>query len=589
MSKLTESIADLKANAGQWQAFRTEGHCVVLAPPGSGKTKLLTTRVAYDLANRIPRPQGAACITLTNPAADQLRERITDLGVVSRSTLFVGTVHGFAFRRIITPFARAAGRSDAADLQVADPRLARSLLDQIVNRNFERYEKRERRLAKSTIEHNRKQLATDQQWLRSEQRIVQAGRQYEQELRQRGLMDFDDIVRFAVELVEGDETVRKALVACYPHLYVDEYQDLAPGLDRLVRALCFDYRTPVDLFAVGDPDQAIFGFTGTRPELLLELAARPGVTRVSLTVNYRCGIEIIRCANRLLADPDREITGQRSGGRVEAHHEPGGFSSQANAAAQIIRTAMASGTPLHEVVVLCATNTDCESAAAGLRAQSLPVYVRGSEYDRTPATQLIEGLAAWTTLGRERSGHRLSDLLYRWRDAMGDQWSKRGETKLVEKMLELCKKVDAPATQLIDELDLLGLTSALEKAKRGDDAASITDMMAALTNGSLRGHTITELGERARNADRIEVTTMTSGKGLEFDVVIILGAEDGVIPFFASTEGSKEMSEDRRKFYVSITRARESVDIFYSGFTVTQYGARHNPPSRFIRQLGIST
>lgn len=218
------------------------------------------------------------------------------------------------------------------------------------------------------------------------------------------------------------------------------------------------------------------------------------------------------------------------------------------------------------------------------------MYVRGSEYDRTPATQLVEGLAAWVALGREISGHRLRDLLYRWRDALGDQWSRQGEIKLVARLLESCDQAGAPAIQLIDDIDQLGFTEALETAKRGDDAASIGHMRAALTSGELRDHTITQLGERARNVDRIEITTMSSGKGLEFDLVMILGAEDGVIPYFSSLEGTKEMDEDRRKFYVSFTRAREAVDIFYSRFRVTSYGTKKpNPPSRFIRQLGIPT
>ena len=112
MSKLSESIAALRKNPKQWEAFQAHGHCVVLAAPGSGKTKLLTTRLASDLLTKIPRPHGAACITLTNPATDELRRRLQDLGVEHRSTLFVGTVHSFALRRIVLPFARIAGRPE---------------------------------------------------------------------------------------------------------------------------------------------------------------------------------------------------------------------------------------------------------------------------------------------------------------------------------------------------------------------------------------------------------------------------------------------------------------------------------------------
>jgi DNA helicase II / ATP-dependent DNA helicase PcrA len=109
VSALSDSIAELRTNPRQWEAFSTEGNCVVLAPPGSGKTKLLTTRMAHDLLTTIPLPHGAACITLTNAAADELRRRVDRLGVPPRSTLFVGTVHSFALRQVLIPFAAMLG------------------------------------------------------------------------------------------------------------------------------------------------------------------------------------------------------------------------------------------------------------------------------------------------------------------------------------------------------------------------------------------------------------------------------------------------------------------------------------------------
>jgi DNA helicase II / ATP-dependent DNA helicase PcrA len=93
----------------------------VLAPPGSGKTKLLATRVAYDLVNKIPEPHGAACVTLTNPAADELRDRIAALGVGPRPTLFIGTVHSFVLTRVVIPFAPLIGRPELSHVSIASP------------------------------------------------------------------------------------------------------------------------------------------------------------------------------------------------------------------------------------------------------------------------------------------------------------------------------------------------------------------------------------------------------------------------------------------------------------------------------------
>ena len=297
MSALSDSIADLKTNPRQWEAFTTKGNCVVLAPPGSGKTKLLTTRMAHDLLTSVPLPHGAACITLTNAAADELRRRVDHLGVQPRSTLFVGTVHAFALRQVLIPFAAMLGMAQYATPEFISASQKNQLIEAAITGVFGRYA--DVRFVRSTVDVNRQRLATAEQWSLAGPEVTEVARRYEDELEQRGLIDFQKLVRLAVEFVESHAAVRKVLAARYPRLYVDEYQDLAPGLDRLVRAMCFNYFTDTELFAVGDPDQAILAFTGTRPELLEELARHPMVTPVRLETNYRCHPEIVAVANRL--------------------------------------------------------------------------------------------------------------------------------------------------------------------------------------------------------------------------------------------------------------------------------------------------
>ena len=110
----------------------------------------------------------------------------------------------------------------------------------------------------------------------------------------------------------------------------------------------------------------------------------------------------------------------------------------------------------------------------------------------------------------------------------------------------------------------------------------------ALTTGPLRQLTVLGLADRARRSDRVEVTTMTSSKGLEFDLVLILGMEEGVVPHFSSRSNAQQLQEERRKFYVSITRARDEVRIFYSGFTLWPSGDLNNcGPSRFLKEIGL--
>jgi DNA helicase-2/ATP-dependent DNA helicase PcrA len=412
VSRLSASVNDLKDNDRQWKAFTTEGHCVVLAPPGSGKTKLLTTRMAFDLMNKIPEPYGAACVTLTIAATEELRRRVENLGVPSRATIFIGTVHSFALNRIIIPFATLVGRPELTHISIANKAEEKAAFDAALNSVFP-YGTGDRRYVQSTIEVNRKRFATDEDWARHSDKVREVARRYADNLHQRGLIDFIELIELAVDFVEHHRIIRKALTARYPHLYVDEYQDLAPGLDRLVKALCFDYKSGSELFAVGDPDQAILSFTGTEPKLLIELSQRPDVTPVPLEKNYRCGQEIIRIAN-LMKQGKSAVVGHRLGGSVSATYCPSGFMAQCVEAVRSAQEANGHGTPLHELVVICPTNGQCETAASVFRNHGIPAFFRNADYYRaTQVTTFIEGCAAWSTLGRECSNYRLGAQIRR--------------------------------------------------------------------------------------------------------------------------------------------------------------------------------
>jgi DNA helicase II / ATP-dependent DNA helicase PcrA len=579
MSALAKACDELRTNERQWQAFTAEGHCVVLAPPGSGKTKLLTTRLASDLVNRIARPHGAACITLTNAAADELERRLDALGVDRRSTLFVGTVHSFALAQIVLPFAAVGGSPELANPRIAADHEVKAALDQAV---AEFYSEAERRHVDSTVKRLRKMMDPDE-WARAGGYISQVSERFERLLHDQGLLDFEDIVIRAVALVEQHAFVRRALAARFPHLYVDEYQDLAPGLDRLVRALCFDYTANAELFAVGDPFQAIYGWTGSRPELLSELSERPGVSVVQLDINYRSGNEIIRISSQALGE-EREIRGLREGGTVSAHEVPEGFDQQLIVAAELIERYAQNGTSYDDVAVLCQSNAECQEAADALRDTGLPVFVRDdAEYRLTPATLMVEALAAWAVLPRGQSGHLLGDLLRRWRVFVRD-----ADVALVRLLVESRVLGDQSATEFLDGLNKLGLRRALSNPSRASDAIEIAKLRRSLLSGKLAGLSLRELAERARALGRVLVTTMSSSKGLEFDVVVMVGVEDGKIPFFRSV--GAELEEDRRKFYVSLTRARHAVHILYSGWFRWRTSGRINAdgPSRFLLELGLA-
>jgi DNA helicase II / ATP-dependent DNA helicase PcrA len=585
VTELRAAVDELHTNARQWRAFTAPSPCVVLAPPGSGKTKLLTTRLAYDLLVRIREPHGAACLTMTNAAADQLTERLSQLGVRRRSNLFVGTVHGFALRCIVRPYARLGGMSSVANASLADQAAQKKARARAVEQILGPNQDPDALDVVGTLDRRRNLLNYDE----SETELggpafAKLARRYEELLLEAGHYDFRDLVRFAVALVEDNEWVRGILAARFPHLYVDEYQDLAPGLDRLVQALCFDQRADAELFAVGDPDQAIFGFSGTRPHLLRDLAERATVNDVSLDWNYRSPQKLIDAALKHLGQT-RAVRGRPDGGSIEALECSGGFDHQLTEARRIIAEQRASGIAIDNIAVVTRLNQALDRTVEAFEGH-LPVFARRDRgYRQTPATGLVEAMAAWSVQPRDGRGVRFAELVRRARAVVpADQASL---IRWIELMLMYRGRPTAPARDFVEAIADSGFVAALQRRRGDEDVQELGRMRRALGEGGVLGETsVSDLGLRARARDRLLLSTVHGVKGLEFDVVIVLQVEEGVMPFFMA-KSPADLDEERRMFYVALTRARQRVYCLWSAWRMTRAGRRYDGPSRYLRTLEL--
>ncbi len=578
-------MEELESNHEQWEAFQHRGHCAVLAPPGSGKTKLLTTKAVWLANNAIEPGQRVACITLTNPAAAELRKRIRRLGQPAGRTVSVGTVHSFAWSQIIQPFASPAGSPEWVEYKLAPRPFEREAMRVAIQRVYGA--NADTRFVESTVSRNRKLCLPETGWDATGPRIRQVALEFESLLREGSHIDFNDVVAMAVRLVEEQPFVRKVLGARYPYLLVDEYQDLAPGLHRIVTSLSLSADSTT-LFAVGDPDQAIFGWTGTRPELLLELAQQDAVHRVDLRTNYRCRASIADTSRRILAARGAETVTTQPGGTVTIRCESGGLADQARFVAAKILGLQETGEPLHEIAVLAPTNADCDVTVAVLRENGISVAWRADVYGQSPLTVTLEALAAWAACGGESSGYRLGDLLEQWQQ-FGDSDAARASAEEVVAVLMAADR-DSTASSFVEAVvEVMRRFGTLPKLWL-DDVNALEGMRTALGQGGpLEAFSAHDLGRLRLRDGRVEISTMSSSKGLEFDHVFIVALEEGKLPFFASAKGSAEWEEDRRKFYVSFTRARNSVDVLYSGWYETAYGVRRNGPSVFLREAGLVT
>lgn len=290
----------LRSNDKQWQAYESTGHCALLAGPGSGKTKTLTVKLARMLSEDVEVPRGIACITYNNECARELETRLDALGVAPGGRVFIGTVHSFSLTQILLPYAKIAGLNLPDEFTVATRQQVRGALERAHakviggSENPQRWDLLMSRHRRQFLNRERPEWKTADPQLTS---LVEA---YEAELRELGLIDFDDMPLLAVRALAANEWLRKALVAKYAILAVDEYQDLGLALHGMVMGLCFS--AGMRLFAVGDVDQSIYGFTGAHPELLRRLSERDDVETVRLGLNYRCGSQIVTASEYALGE-----------------------------------------------------------------------------------------------------------------------------------------------------------------------------------------------------------------------------------------------------------------------------------------------
>ena len=292
---MTESVPTMldtwveDLNAKQAEAYAFDGHCAVLAGPGSGKTRVLVAKVARILTQRVDGPRGVACVTFNNEAVRGMRNRLGELGLKPSKRLFIGTVHSFCLASVVAPFGHLFREDLKSELVVAGVQQRERALEKALDdlglggsvRDWQTQFDRYRRT------HPIKEGTT---WAEDPEsaRLVEA---YENILHSQGLVDFDDMVLMALDLIRRHEFVRSALEARFPFMVVDEYQDLGYPLHLIVRLLMRE--TGIEVFAVGDPDQSIYGFTGADPVYLRRLAEDSTVHQVQLNMNYRSAQQII--------------------------------------------------------------------------------------------------------------------------------------------------------------------------------------------------------------------------------------------------------------------------------------------------------
>lgn len=578
-----EAAEDLRRNPGQWAAYESEGNCVVLAGPGSGKTKTLAVKIARILAEDVEEPRGLACITYNNECARELERRLADLGIEPGRRLFIGTVHSFSLTQIVLPYARVAQLGLPEDFRIATSTERTRAMERAYGRvisgpdNPRSWELRMSHYRRTILDRDSEEWQTEDPKLA---RLVEA---YEEELRDMRRIDFDDMPLLAVRALRRNAWLQRALLAKYPVLVVDEYQDLGRALHRMVMELCFS--ADMRLFAVGDPDQSIYGFTGARPELLTRLANRPDVETVKLRLNYRCGTRIVAASRYALGeDRDYEAVEHAEDGTIYFHPRSGRYEDHAAYLCSTLLPDIFTRNPAlkpGEIAILYPAawigNAVAEAAQANgygtIRTDQQALYPRGSRLMRW-----LELCGEWCCGGWRMGTPRFSRVVNEGKRLFAE--AIQTEQDLLNFQHELIATLwirrtpDTPLRQWLEGVHSAFADSRIANCPSlNDEAETLSAFLGRTMTGDCHDMTLRQFAGQSAGNDSLHLTTLHSAKGREFRVVVMFGIDDDRIPRANPTP--RQIIEQRRLFYVGFTRAESELHVMYSTYR----------PSRFVTEV----
>jgi len=623
-------------------ATHVEGPLLVLAGPGSGKTRVVTHRIAHLISAGVPAEQIVA-LSFTNKAADEMRRRVSEL--VGPQPVEMGTFHRFA-ARLLRRHARLAGLT--SDYSILDPDDAGSLLKRAAKKLGLSLTHTPIDRVAGVISRAKNDLVTPEsfepRWGRPVDEVAQrVWPVYQQMLLAANSVDFDDLLVHIARMLMDNADLRRMLDARHRWILVDEYQDTNAVQYCIVRGLSIDHP---NLAVTGDPDQAIYGWRGASIRNILEFERDyPTAKVVTLEHNYRSTSNILGTADRLIAHnsrrkPKRLITDAPPGTPVRIVLDASSR-DEADRIADEIAVALTGGSrAARDYAILFRTNALSRSLEVALRGRGIPyTLVRGLEFFKR---REIRDVVAWLRLLKNPRddeallrvvnvpprgiGKQSLDRLLSW---AGDQRASLLEAAAV-----------APKIQGISKRSALSLVQfARLHGELAEQAGGATSSVAALLDAVLdktgyrkmlaeeggdeggedRLANVEELVTAARQCDesfqpeipgddalgaflestalvadtdvwdsqenRVSLMTLHAAKGLEFSVVYLVAMEDGILPHERSLDHPDQLEEERRLVFVGITRGREEVHASASRMRDYRGARRISAPSLFLTEM----
>ncbi|MCE2531539.1 MAG: UvrD-helicase domain-containing protein [Acidimicrobiia bacterium] len=617
-------------NPAQYDAVLHEGGpLLVSAGAGSGKTRVLTRRIAHLIADRDVSPFAILAITFTNKAAEEMRSRVVELvGPVARR-MWVRTFHSAC----------------AQILRREAERLGYSIYDQADSVRLTRYVMVDLGLdtRRSTPQGVHGRISAAKSDLLSPGSYLDAGMgpdpirrqtaevyaEYQRRLQRAGAMDFDDLLTLVARLFREHPDVLATYQERFQHVLVDEYQDTNRAQNEIVLMLGARHR---NVFVVGDADQSIYRFRGATMRNILDFeSAFEDTTVILLEQNYRSTQNVLDAANAVIANnadrhPKRLWSEAERGGRI-VWYRAGDEDDEARWVVREIRRLAADGHALSDFAVMYRINAQSRALETALNAEDLPYVVIGGTafYDRREVRDALAYLRAVVNPADEVSLKRVLNVPRR---GIGDRSVERLDEWAASAGLPFSEALRRPGeagvsgaalagiqrfTTLLDEaagwlaegpkpvLDFLltrsgYLEELYEDASEGSIEAegrleNLAELLALAEDDTEVGDFLEQTALVSPTDDldpdgsQVVLLTAHAAKGLEFPVVFLTGLEEGMFPREQARDDPEQMAEERRLAYVGITRARERLYLSDAERRTMWGAAQYNRPSRFLEEI----
>jgi len=631
-----------RLNSQQKKAVQSvTGPLLIMAGAGSGKTRVLTHRIGYLVANKMAAPWNILAITFTNKAAREMQQRVEQLVGDSARDIWVSTFHSMCVRILRKNITRIGYAANFTILDASDQlSVIRNCMKEL-NLDIKKFEPRS---IQAAIGDAKNELITEGQ-LAGKQAdfftniVVKVYTLYQQKLKSNNALDFDDLIMKTIQLFQTVPEVLEYYQSKFQYIHVDEFQDTNRAQYLLCKWMAAKHRR---LCVVGDSDQSIYGWRGADITHILNFAGDyPEAETILLEQNYRSTANILLAANQVIANNKTRIaknlwTSKDAGAKIKLFEADSEYAEGYFISAEISR-GRAAGKKYSDYAILYRANAQSRILEEILIKSSIPYKIFGGTkfYDRKEIKDIVSYLRLISNPNDDISLTRIINVPKR---AIGEA--------TVDKLRQLAAKYDKSIFEvLLDDMDQLEVNSrakrslsdfcdlinqlyrmvefltvtelteqileltqynlalqqenTLESKSRLENVAELLSvtkefearnedksLLAFLTDLALIAD-IDTVGEAADPADlnAVVLMTMHSAKGLEFPIVFVPGMEEGVFPHSRTLMDDTEMEEERRLAYVSITRAEQQLILSFARQRTLFGRTNNNAPSRFLREI----